>query len=501
MSFRTRLWGKIGKTALDASRNVTFASLPPFGPPPRAGLVPMEQAWGIPGTSALIAQDLPYALVPLPERIKQHVLHLLLRVLPNTEQLTRWDRETATRELLDFLGRNEPPVMWPDWDSDEGWARTFVQGPCAGDLRQEGDVWVVDCSVLGLAEMRPGCAPLGVKVALHIDEQGVRPAWIQRQDGTHVLPTEGEKWRVTRLVAGAALHTWTSLVRHVLNLHYIAGQGLSIFVHNHLPFDHPIHRLLWPHVAGTLAVNWGATKNFVGPYTVGVQNYAVSWAGWQKLIPAGWEAFRWEDYDIPEVFERRGTNALIERGLYPFGEDASLIWQVYRGYVDDYLAQYYPDDAAVAADTVLMKAFEQLDLAVPRPLRARTRAELAQILTRFLSMVSVEHKLVSGIAWDFLAHPYWFPTVARDAATVEEAVPFREEAEANLMFRYAISARSWRMLEDWSFVALDERGRGAIQRFRAALAEAGKEIDRRNERRPWPFPHLHPDGLETSVAV
>ena len=500
MSFRTRLWGQIGKTALQGAKT-TFAALPPLAPPPKAGLVPLEEAWGIAGTNVLIAQDLPNSIVPIPERVRQAAVHFLLWLLPNNEKKTRWDKETATRELTAFMGIDVKPDMWKDWDSDEGWARTLTQGPCAGDLKKEGDVWVVDCSVLGLAKMREGCAPLGVKVAVTVDESGVRPAWIQRQDGTKVYPSEGEKWKVARMIASAALHTWVSMVRHVLNLHYVAAQGLSILVHNHLPFDHPIHRLLWPHVAGTLAVNWGATRNFVGPNTIGVHNYAVSWEGWQKLIPAGWGAFTWEDYDIPEVYARRGTDELIRKGLYPFGEDATLIWGVIRRYMDDYISQYYADDAAIANDNVLQDAFVALDKVLPKPLRATTRDELAHVLTRFVSMVSQEHKLVSGIAWDYFSNPYYFPTVAKEAATVEEAAPFREEAEANVMFRYAISAMCWGMMEDWTYVALDEKGKGAIRRFREALVEAGKEIDRRNTQRKWPFPHLHPSGLETSVAV
>ena len=163
--------------------------------------------------------------------------------------------------------------------------------------------------------------------------------------------------------------------------------------------------------------------------------------------------------------------------------------------------QYYPDDASIVADKVLQDAFEALDKVLPKPLRARTRGELAQVLTRFVSMVSLEHKLVSGIAWDYMSHPYYLPNVAKEAATVEEAVPYREEAEANIMFRYTISAMCWRMLEDWSYVALDEKGKGAIRRFRESLKQAGLEIDRRNRSRKVPFPHLHPDGLETSVAV
>jgi len=239
----------------------------------------------------------------------------------------------------------------------------------------------------------------------------------------------------------------------------------------------------------------------VGPHTLGVQNYAFTWEGWQQLVPAGWTLFRWEEYDIPEVFQRRGTDELIRKGLYPYGEDALLIWGCIEGYVADYLDQYYVDDAAIAADAALQNGLAAMDAVFPKPLRATTKAELTRILTRFIHMVSAEHKLVSGIAYEFFTHPYFFPTTAREGRTAEEAVPYREEAEQNLMFRLAIASEAWRMLEDWTYVCLDDKGKEAMRRFHTALRAAGTEIDARNQRRKVPFPHLHPDGLETSVAV
>ena len=98
MSFRTKLWGQVGKAALQGAKD-SFSKLPVLAPPPKAGLVPLEEAWGIPGTNVLIAQDLPYSIVPLSERIKQSVVHMLLWLLPNNQRLSRWDKATATREL------------------------------------------------------------------------------------------------------------------------------------------------------------------------------------------------------------------------------------------------------------------------------------------------------------------------------------------------------------------------------------------------------------------
>jgi hypothetical protein len=499
MSLRTRFWGQIGSQARRTDIE-TFSELPPLEAPEPVGLRASEDAWGFAGAGILIADDLPPSVLPLRSRATQRGVGVLLRALPNTQQRTRWTPEQATQHLVDFLGGKPKPVLWDDWRTDKGWARAFVQGPCAGDLHREGDVWVVDASVLALGERRPGVAPLGVKVALNVDEQGARPAWVQMEDGTRIRPHE-QAWGYARMVAAAAMHNYVSHVRHVINTHYVAAQAIAVLVHNHLPWHHPVARLLFPHAAGSLPSNWNANRNFMGSSKIGEQTYAFTWKGLQQLVPIAFKAFEWSEYNIPEVFGKRGALELIERKLYPYGEDALLIWNVLDKYVGDYLSQYYEEDADILADTALQTALEDLDPAVAKPLRARTLDELRLVITRLIHMVSVEHKLVSGIAYDFFTHPYYFPSLARVGQTAEEAAPFREEAENNIMFRCAISATAWPMMADWSYVALDKKGADAMHRFRDALVQAGKEIDLRNKQRKVPFPHLHPKMLETSVAV
>ena len=500
MSIRTRAWGQVGMRA-KRGQEESFKTMPPLIPPDAVGLVPSEQAWNVPGAGVLIADDLPPTVLPTSQRVQAMALALLAKAVPNNQKLTRWDEQTATQELTDFLGSGgTKPVLWHDWRTDEGWARTFTQGPNAGDLHKEGDVWVVDASVLALGERRPGVVPLGVKIAITVDDQGARPAWIQMEDGSRLAP-DGARWPFARIVASAAMQNYVGTVRHVINLHYVAAQGIGVLVHNHLPWHHPVTRLMFPHSAGSLAVNWTANETFMGEGLLAEQTYAFTWKGLQQLVPLAFKAFSWDDYDMPEVFKRRGTLELIEKQQYPYGEDALLVWGVISSYVRDYLSQYYADDAAVTADSALQRALENLDPCLAKPVRARTLAELTLVLTRFIHMVSVEHKLVSGIAYDYFTNPYYFPTLAREGKTAEEAVPYREEAENNVMFRYAISAMAWPLTADWSYVALDARGAEAMRRFRAALLKAGEEIDGRNRRRKVPFPHLHPSSLDTSVAV
>jgi hypothetical protein len=500
MTFRTRLWAKVGEQARrDAV--ALFATMPAARPSPRVELAPLREAWGMDGIGGSIVHRLPWSMRGVKNHATLGLVGLLMKLVPNNERASRWSRAVADAQLCDIFDGQHRPVLWDDWHTDAGWARTFVQGPCAGDLRAEGDVWVVDASLLAKCEVKPGLVPLGVRVALAIDEHGPRPAWIQLQDGSRVTPADGDAWGHARLVAAAAMQNYVSLLRHVLNLHYIAGQALSVLIHNGLSWQHPLHRLLFPHATNTLTANWMANVIFMREQTLAEHTYALTFQGIQSLVREGFAAFRWADYDVPRVLRERGTEALVAQGRFPYGEDALLLWNTIDAYVGDYLAQYYADDAAIAADAELQRALVDLDAAVPEPLRATTRDELRLVLTRLIHMVSVEHKLVSGSVYDYFVHPYYFPTLAHPGKDAESTAPYREEAEQNLFFRRALSAVAWRLMADWTYVALDERGAGAMRRFQDGLRAAGQEIDARNARRRVSFPHLHPEGLESSTAL
>ena len=502
MTLRTRMWGQIGIQAKNADLE-NFRVQPKVEAPVRVGLVSSEEAWGLPNAGILIANDLPPSIIPLQRRAQATGLNVLLKVFPNTQQRSRWTLDQATKHLLDVVKGEDPkPNMWADWHTDEGWARAFTQGPCATDLtfdREEG-VWVVDASVLAFGERRMGVSPMGVRVALRIDESGPQPAFIEMEDRSRVHPGD-EDWAYARVVASAAMNNYVTFVRHVLYTHYVASQAIGVLVHNCLPWHHPITRLLAPHALGALYVNWTASSGFMFPGRIAEATYGFTWKGICQLVPLGLKVFDWSGYNMPDAFAARGVQEIIDRGLYPFGEDALLIWKTIRNYVDDYLSQYYRDDEGVADDTALQLAFRELDPAVAKPIRATNLDELSLAITRLIQMVSVEHKMVSGIAYDFFTHPYYFPALARPGETAEEAVPFREEAEQSIFFRHAISSMSWRLRSDWTDWALDMKGADAMRRFQDGLTAAGREIDARNLRRKYPFRHLHPDELEVSVAV
>ena len=105
------------------------------------------------------------------------------------------------------------------------------------------------------------------------------------------------------------------------------------------------------------------------------------------------------------------------------------------------------------------------------------------------------------MAWDFMTMPWFMPHRLREASTIDDMLPYREESEANLIAKWSTTPMSWPLCRDWTSWAMDEAGAAAMHALQEDLKHVGAQIDARNAQRAVPHPYLHPDRLESSVAV
>ena len=477
-----------------------FAGPPEPSPPDSLELVPARQAWGVPRDDLFAPAGLPLSIVSRGERLKVGVLAFLQRWLPNDRALSRWDRPTAERELLDVIGRATPIQGWADAGTDAAWARLFVAGPLAGHLQREGDDYLLDCTGMRGLKPHPGLVPLGCRAAVRNEAGGLVPAWVELEDGTRVKPGE-PGWERARLVFTCAMQTWTVIVAHLVHVHYLTTGAFAAAAQLTLPWAHPLRRLLEPHIAGTLLVNWRANHNLLGATGAVQSAYTYPIESLATLISRGVEKFDLAHYDLPASLKRRGLDELAQSGRYPAAEDGLLIWGVLVRYVRRYVGVYFATDAQVAADAGLQAFATQLKRLTVQPPRLDTVDALCAALTRHIHIATVVHKQVGGMAWDFMTMPWFMPHRLREAATVEEMLPYREESEANLIAKWSTTPMSWPLCRDWSSWAKDEPGAAAMRALQEELKQAGAEIDARNTKRAVPFPYFHPERLESSVAV
>lgn len=477
-----------------------FAEPPVHSPPDSIELVPARDAWGVPGDALFAPAGLPLSIVSRGERVKVRVLAFLQRWLPNDLALTRWDRATAQNELLAVIGRATPIEGWADAGSDAAWARLFVQGPLSGHLERGADEYLLDCSRMRGLKPHPGLVPLGCRGAVRNESSGLVPAWVELEDGKKVRPGDAD-WERAKLIFACAMQTWTVIVAHLVHVHYLTTGAFAAAAQLALPWSHPMRRLLEPHIAGTLLVNWRANHNLLGATGAVQSAYSYPIHELEKLLSRGVEAFDPTLYDLPASLEKRGLNELVKAGRYASAEDGLLLWDAFERYVRRYVGAHFTTDAQVVADAGLQAFAQELKRLTVHPPKIDSIDALCAVMTRHLHIATVIHKQVGGMAWDFMTMPWFMPHRLHEASTLDEMLPYREESEANLIAKWSTTPMSWPLCRDWTSWAIDDAGAAAMRALQEDLKRAGAEIDGRNARRAVPHPYLHPDRLESSVAV
>jgi arachidonate 15-lipoxygenase len=124
-----------------------------------------------------------------------------------------------------------------------------VASPFACYLAANGDGtlgW--DFRVLDDFEYHTGLRPLGTVVTF-ASEPRLTAVRIDCDAGS-CTPSDPD-WPLARRLALTAASTHLSLVRHFGWVHLACGGPLAVVTRNHLPHDHPVRRLVWPHVYAT----------------------------------------------------------------------------------------------------------------------------------------------------------------------------------------------------------------------------------------------------------
>src|SRR5215472_3660022 len=157
-------------------------------------------------------------------------------------------------------------------------------------------------------EYHPGLRSLGCRVLFRVDGAA------RKLDAAHIDSELGSckpgdaNWDLATKIALCAATTHVSLVRHFNWVHLACGAPLAIATRNSLPANHPLKRLLWPHMYGTQYSNQIVTKGQMAKGGDFETIFSFTHAGMCKLFEESYG-----DYDITVLdpaldAERRGIN-------------------------------------------------------------------------------------------------------------------------------------------------------------------------------------------------
>ena len=408
-----------------------------------------------------------------------------------------------------WLGRPRGTKL--DWSSQAAFAPLRLQGPNPAWLRRAPELAVsagadperafaVDYrALLSGLPTRPGryvepCAALFTETGRGLASVGIcfetamGPRWVHANGS--------EEWKRARQHFHCAdLHVHEA-VSHFLWTH-VYGEKFLIATLRRLDEQHPIRRLLAPHLVGTLQANENSGRRLLGPEGFFAGCFSAGWTGVAELLRRGDRSWRFERMVLPRELEERGAAQL---STYPYAEDGLGLWLALERYVGAVVEAWFADDAAVCADVELCLWSAELhgwlgDRGFPV---VNTRVALVEVLTAALFNV-VQHTFVNAQQYDAFGDPSTWPAslcVPFDASG--DGLPVGVEAVDAVRATYGFSIQ-YNTLGDGLLGWHGEKTAGAARELLKSLEQLHQAIVAREPSRPWPYRVAQPSRVSNSI--
>jgi hypothetical protein len=361
-----------------------------------------------------------------------------------------------------------PPPLRPaelDASDDALLAALAVQGPfgCYVERAAQGGFqW--DLRELGNHEHHDGLRKLGVRVLFDVNENAhkLRPRSIESALG--VLQPGDPGWPEAVRLALCSANTHVSLIRHFCWVHLTAGASLAIATRNCLPAAHPLRRLLWPHMFGTQYSNAIVTDGQMVQGGDFPDTFSLTHRGMCSLFTASYPMYRLSVLDPAADARRRG---IAGAGFdTPSQDNLQALFDVMLAHAIRYIDTYYPTDATVAGDASVMAWIDALDRMIPNGsqeivTRPVTRSGLARLVGAFIYMASVQHEVLGSGVWNYQLWTDRIPVRIYLDGRREPIDVYQRLVNAN----FNLNVHRAKLMQDFSYLALDQRGRELFARF------------------------------------
>jgi hypothetical protein len=387
------------------------------------------------------------------------------------------------------------PVLPPEYAGAVDLGSLAVAGPYACYVERApvgGYHW--DLRGLSRYPLHEGLEPLGVRVVFGVDPAAgrLRAERIEWSRGP-TAPGDPE-WDRARRVALCAATTHVSLVRHFNWVHLAAGGSFAIATRNCLPADHPLRRLVWPHMFGTQYSNQIVTKGQMAKGGDFETTFSFTHEGMCKLFEESYEAFDITVLDPARDAERRG---IVAAGFEtPALANRQAHFDVMYEHARRYLGLYYASDAALRGDARVVDWVETLDRLVPNGIRALLEPELtvagvARLAAAFIYMASVEHEILGTGLWNYQMWTHVQPVRIYADGRREPLDVYQRLVNAN----FNLNVLRAQLVQDWSYLALDAKGAEAFRRFESEL----RDLQQRLAQEPFAHWKMYPAILDANI--
>jgi arachidonate 15-lipoxygenase len=378
-----------------------------------------------------------------------------------------------------------------------------VRGPYACYTRSSADgtpgAFEWDLMELSGYEHHPGLRPLGARVFFELlpAQRKLRARRIVCSIGSIGVGEPG--WELAKRLALCSATTHLSLVRHFNWVHLAAGAHIAIATRNRLPVSHPLLRLLWPFIFGTQQSNDTVTRGQMLPGGDFECTFSLTFEGLCRLYDDTYGAL---DFAMNDPVIDARTRGVVDQGFDTQTEDnLAALFFVMLEHARHYLGLYYPHaadrdgDTGLRDDAAILAWLDELNRLVPNGVgvtSADVRFEsLARLMARILYLASAQHELVGSFLWNYQLWTHRQPVRVYASGQPEPVDIYQRLVNAN----YNLNVHRRALLDDFSYLALDDVGAAAMRRFTQQM----QALQAAMEQEPWAAWKLYPRVLKVNI--
>ena len=405
-----------------------------------------------------------------------------------------------TKALAEAYGRSHRacfpgPILPAEYEGVVDLGRVAVASPYAAYVEQSpegGYQW--DLRNLARYEHHDGLYSLGMRVLFKVNEAARKLEAVQIDCELGTIRLGDSQWGLAKKIALCAITTHTSLVRHFNWVHLAAGGPLSIATRNCYPADHPLRRLLWPHIFGTQYSNQVVTQGQMVKGGDFETTFSFTHSGMCKLFADTYDLYTITAIDPARDAERRGlkhagfdTPALINREAH---------FDVMLAHSLRYLRLYYSSDSALRADASATAWLDALESTIPNGIRKLMGEEmtiegLARLIAAFIYLGAVEHEILGTGLWNYQLWTHIQPVRVYSNGQREPLDVYQRLVNSN----FNLNVHRAKLVQDFSYLGLDPKGAQAFQTFKSEL----EQLQGRLDKEPFATWKMYPKILEANI--
>lgn len=333
-----------------------------------------------------------------------------------------------------------------------------------------------------------------------------------------VTPNSGKyAWLFAKTVVQIADANIHEAVTHLARTHLLVGV-FAIATARQLPHTHPLRILLRPHFDSTLAINNAAQRILIAPGGGVDRLLSPSIDNSRVLAVLGLQSYGFNSAILPKQFQQRGVDDPNLLPVYPYRDDALLVWDAIHQWVWDYLNLYYPTDETIHKDIALQTWAAEISAydggRIPdfgEDGGIKTLNYLIDATTLIIFTASAQHAAVNFPQKDLMGYAAAIPLAGYlPASTLKREVT--EQDYLNLLPPLDQAQRQYNLLSLLGSVYYnklgeyeqgyftDEKVKPLLQGFQSHLQQVENTIKERNLHRPA-YEYLLPSKIPQSINI